>query len=179
MPNSHSCSRGKVWRRAHRQSGKRIPGACVKKSKSIKSRKMNKSRSVRKMKKSKSLKMRKSKSRSVRKMKKSKSRSKKSKSRSVRKMKKSKSRSKKSKSRSKSRKYHGLLDDLTKAAKGAVNKLTGAATKAAGALVPSGVPYLSSAAKKAIKGAGDAARFEGVTGYHRMFKGLPQKPYWM
>lgn len=175
MPNSHSCSRGKVWRRAHRQSGKRIPGACVKKSKSIKSRKM-KSKS-RKMK-SKSLKMRKSK--------KSKSRKMKSRSKSMRKMrksrsKKSKSKSRKSKSRSKSksRKYHGLLDDLTKAAKGAVNKLTGAATKAAGALVPSGVPYLSSAAKKAIKGAGDAARFEGVTGYHRMFKGLPQKPYWM
>jgi hypothetical protein len=177
MPNSHSCSRGKVWRRAHRQSGKRIPGACVKKSKSIKSRKM-KSKS-RKMMKSKSLKMRKSK--------KSKSRKMKSRSKSMRKMrksrsKKSKSKSRKSKSRSKkskSRKYHGFFDDIAKAAKGAANKLTGAATKAAGALVPSGVPYLSSAAKKAIKGAGDAARFEGVTGYHRMFKGLPQKPYWM
>lgn len=156
MPNSHSCSRGKVWRRAHRQSGKRIPGACVKKSKSIKSRK---SRSARKMKKSKSLKMRKSKRRSARK----------SKSRSGRKMKKSKSksRSKKSKSRSKkskSRKYHGFLDDAIKSVKGAVNKLTGAAT---------------STAQRAIKGVGDAARFEGVTGYHRMFKGLPQKPYWM
>ena len=153
MPNSHSCSRGKVWRRAHRQSGKRIPGACVKKSKSIKSR------SVRKMKKSKSLKMRKSK--------KSKRRSaRKSKSRSGRKMKKSKSKSR-SKSRSKkskSRKYHGFLDDAIKSVKGAVNKLTGAAT---------------STAQRAIKGVGDAARFEGVTGYHRMFKGLPQKPYWM
>ncbi len=169
MPNSHSCSRGKVWRRAHRQSGKRIPGACVKKSKSIKSR------SARKMKKSLSRKM---KSRSARKMRKSK----KSKSRSVRKSRSKKSKSRKSKSRSKkskSRKYHGIFDDAVNAVKKAANTLTGAASKAAGALVPSGVPYLSSAAKKAIKGAGDAAKFQGVTGYHRMFKGLPQKPYWM
>ena len=150
MPNSHSCSRGKVWRRAHRQSGKRIPGACVKKSKSIKSVRKMKSKS-RKMKS-----MRKMKSRS----KKSKSRSKKSKSKS-RKMRSKSRKSKSRKMRSKSRKYHGIFDDFKNAAKKAANALTGAASKAAGALVPSGIPYLSSAAKKAVKGAGEAAHFDG------------------
>ena len=171
MPNSHSCSRGKVWRRSHRQSGKRIPGACVKKSKSIRSMKKRsmKKRSARKS-------MRSMKKRSARK---SKSKKRSMKKRSSRKSKSKKRSARKSKSKSKSKKYHGLLDDAIRGVKDAANKLTGAATKAAGALVPSGVPYLSSAAKKAIKGAGEAAKFQGIDpSYHRMFRGLPRLPKW-
>ena len=179
MPNSHSCSRGKVWRRAHRQSGKRIPGACVKKSKSIRSmKKRSMKRSARKsMRSMKKRSARKSKSKK-RSMKKRSSRKSKSK-RSSRKSKSKKRSARKSKSKSKSKKYHGLLDDAIRGVKDAANKLTGAATKAAGALVPSGVPYLSSAAKKAIKGAGEAAKFQGIDpSYHRMFRGLPRLPKW-
>jgi hypothetical protein len=99
--------------------------------------------------------------------------------RSSRKSKSKKRSARKSKSKSKSKKYHGLLDDAIRGVKDAANKLTGAATKAAGALVPSGVPYLSSAAKKAIKGAGEAAKFQGIDpSYHRMFRGLPRLPKW-